>query len=275
VTVTDPANPTAPPPAVPPAATPAAPIDAPPAAGTPPTPGPAVSSARLDPTANPSPPPVGGTAADSTPAHPRGATSNEPTAPAAVDAARRAPFDRARPQLSFSTPNSGPPTTTTTAPTQTATATAEDTTAAGATVTVPPAEQLVSVLTPLRSTPNGTYTLRLELKPPELGRVEMRVEMKDGVLSASIHADREGSAQLVRDALSDLRDLLNTGGIHTGDLTVSDGGVGPGSRDARDAPSSTRTMSPDVGAPSDDAATVGTIRSAADLNSTSLLDVRL
>ncbi|HTD49112.1 MAG TPA: hypothetical protein VK771_00845, partial [Acidimicrobiia bacterium] len=74
---------------------------------------------------------------------------------------------------------------------------------------------------------------------------------------------------------SDLRDLLNTGGIHTGDLTVSDGGVGPGSRDTRDTPSASPATSPDVGAPSDDATNVATISSGVELNSTSLLDVRL
>ena len=130
----------------------------------------------------------------------------------------------------------------------------------------------MSVLTPLRTTPNGTYTLRLELKPPELGRVEMRVEMKDGVLSASIHADHEGSAQVVRDALSDLRDLLNAGGLHTGDLTVSDGGVGSGPHDGADPVRRRRPPEP---------SRRPTIRpgfrrlSALESESTSLLDVRL
>jgi len=250
-----------------------------PAAGSAPTPGPVAGSARPDHTSNLSAVLVGDAPGDSTSGHPPGATSIAPTSPAAVDPARAAPFERPRPQLAFSAPSSDAATTAATAAAPasapTATANAEDPTAAGATVAVPPAEQLVSVLTPLRSTTNGTYTLRLELKPPELGRVEMRVEMKDGVLSASIHTDHEGSAQLVRDALSDLRDLLNRGGIHTGDLTVSDGGVGPGSRDARDTQSSAPATSTDLSAPSDDATTVGTIRSGVEPNSTSLLDVRL
>ena len=53
----------------------------------------------------------------------------------------------------------------------------------------------------MRENPNGSYTLHLELKPPELGRIELRVEMRDGVMHASIHSDREGSAQMLRDAL--------------------------------------------------------------------------
>ena len=99
----------------------------------------------------------------------------------------------------------------------------------------PPAEQLVSVLSPLRTTPNGSYSLRLELKPVELGRVEMRVEMRDGVLHASIHADHESSAQLVRASLGELRDLLAAEGVRTGDLTVSDGALGWSGPDGRDA----------------------------------------
>ena len=131
---------------------------------------------------------------------------------------------------------SGAATFAATAPAPTATAGAADATATTVTVAPPPpAEQLVSVLTPMRTAPNGTYTLRLELKPPELGRVEMRVEMRDGVLHASIHADHEGSAQLVRDALGELRDRLDAEGVHTGELTVSDGGVGSGSHGDRDA----------------------------------------
>ena len=81
-------------------------------------------------------------------------------------------------------------------------------------------EQLVSVLTPHpRDSRTARTRLRLELKPPELGRVEMRVEMRDGVLHASIHADHESSAQLVRDALGELRDRLGAEGVRTGELT--------------------------------------------------------
>jgi len=268
---TDPANPTPVSPAPP---TPPAPLATASAARSGPMSGPVGSSAPLDHTANPSPVPVESPPGDTMSGHPPAATS---IAPAGVDPARAGLSDRPRPPLALSISSAGATSSAPTpaAPNPAAAAGADDATAAGATVAPPPAEQLVSVLAPLRSTTNGTYTLRLELKPPELGRVEMRVEMKDGVLSASIHADREGSAQLVRDALSDLRDLLNTGGIQTGDLTVSDGGVGSGSRDARDTQSSAPTTSSEATLPSDDATTVGTIRSSVEPDSTSLLDVRL
>jgi flagellar hook-length control protein FliK len=152
---------------------------------------------------------------------------------------------------------------------------------AGATATAavappPPSEQLVSVLTPMRNTQNGTYTLRLELKPPELGRVEMRVEMRDGVLHASIHAEHEGSGQLLRDALGDLRDRLSASGVRTGALTVSDGSVG--SRDgrgraaARPSVASVDATNEDLSQPAQ-APLLSTPDS--DSEATSLLDVRV
>jgi hypothetical protein len=145
---------------------------------------------------------------------------------------------------------------------------------AAATVAPPPtAEQLVSVLTPLRTTTNGSYTLRLELKPAELGRIDMRVEMKDGVLHASIHADRESSADLVRDSLSELRKRLEAEGIQTGEFTVSDGGVGSdtsGGRDRPLSPTSTNTSTDDA-----TPAAAEVIPSLGESDATSLFDVRV
>ena len=184
--------------------------------------------------------------------------------------------DHPRPALAPLPPNTGAATFAAPAPPPAATPAIDAATAATATTATvappPPAEQLVSVLTPLRTTQSGTYTLRLELKPPELGRVEIRVEMRDGVLHASIHADHESSAQMMRDALSDLRDRLGAEGVQTGELTVSDGGVGSGSPDGRDAPpaSSTSTAGSDLGV-TGDAAIAPTLESEA----TSLLDVRV
>jgi flagellar hook-length control protein FliK len=152
----------------------------------------------------------------------------------------------------------------------------EEGTATAATVAPPPpSEQLVSVLTPLRSTQSGSYTLRLELKPPELGRVEMRVEMRDGVLHASIHAEHQSSAQQLRDALGDLRDRLGAEGVRTGDLTVSDGSVGSrhneGGRasespDAGPQPASNDELTPPDATP---------VTPPLDSEAASLLDVRV
>ena len=144
-----------------------------------------------------------------------------PPDPARLDHARPAPTDTG--SVGFA-PVNGP----TSAPAE---AHAAEVAAATAPAPPPPAEQLVSILSPLRTSLNGTYTLRLELKPEELGRVEMRVEMRDGVLHASIHADHESSAQLVRASLNELRDQLAAEGVRTGSLTVSDGALGSSGHD--------------------------------------------
>ena len=146
---------------------------------------------------------------------------------------------------------------------------------AGRVAPPPPSEQLVSVLTPLRTTQNGTYTLRLELKPPELGRVEMRVEMRDGVLHASIHAEQHNSAQVLRDALSDLRDRLVSEGVHTGELTVSDGSVGSRQQASGGAPAPNDARPDGTANDPLEPAPAPTVAPTPDADTTSLLDVRV
>jgi Flagellar hook-length control protein FliK len=154
---------------------------------------------------------------------------------------------------------------------------AEDATGAARVAPPPPSEQLVSVLTPLRTNQNGSYTLRLELKPPELGRIEMRVEMRDGVLHASIHAEHHNSAQVLRDALSDLRERLSSEGVRAGDLTVSDGSVESRQHESGKAPESRAT--PSQLAANDEADLTATDASAGaaipESEGTSTLDVRV
>jgi len=87
----------------------------------------------------------------------------------------------------------------------------------------PPAEQMVAVLRPLGRSADGSHRLRLELRPPELGRVEMRVEMRDGVLHTVIVAETAHAANVLRDALGDLRSMLQSEGVTIGDLLVADG----------------------------------------------------
>jgi flagellar hook-length control protein FliK len=125
------------------------------------------------------------------------------------------------------------------------------------------------VLTPIRNTQNGTYTLRLELKPPELGRVEMRVEMRDGVLHASINAEHPRTAELVRNALDDLRAQLDADGVRSGSLTVGGGSTGAPDQDPDAQPNSPDTSTP-VAPVADHPITPGSTTT-----SDSLLDVRI
>jgi hypothetical protein len=89
----------------------------------------------------------------------------------------------------------------------------------------------------LQDNPNGTYELHLELKPPELGRVEIRVEMRDGVMHAHLRAEQPAAAAALRDSLAQLRDHLAGHGVPTGALDVDTGGTGGrGHTDPRDLP---------------------------------------
>jgi hypothetical protein len=136
-----------------------------------------------------------------------------------------------------------------------------------------PAEQLVGVMRPLRRAEDGAYHLRLELRPPELGRVDLRVELRDGVLHANIRTEHAHVANLVRDALGELRTRLDADGVRAGQLTVGDDAGQSAFRDrnaAQDAPrrEESRLGSPDVSA---NAPT----RSDPTTDTDALLDVRI
>jgi flagellar hook-length control protein FliK len=95
----------------------------------------------------------------------------------------------------------------------------------------PPQEQVVAVLSPLQQRPDGVYKLRLELHPAELGRVEIDVELRAGVLHANLRAEHVTAAHALRDALADLRGRLEAQGVRAGNVTVDGRGPGGGDRD--------------------------------------------
>jgi flagellar hook-length control protein FliK len=131
----------------------------------------------------------------------------------------------------------------------------------------PPAEQLVNVLRPLQRDADGTYTLKLEMKPPELGRVEMRIEVRDGVMHAAIRTEHAHTAELVRNALDDLRARLDADGVTAGRLSVDDGRSGAHEREESPRPSGQEQPEP--------VAPVATSRPVAVTQSDALVDVRV
>jgi flagellar hook-length control protein FliK len=100
-----------------------------------------------------------------------------------------------------------------------------------------PHEQVVAVLSPLSQRPDGVYKLRLELHPAELGRVEIDVEMRNGVLHANLRAEHVTAAHVLRDALADLRGRLDAQGVRTGNVTVDGRGPGNAGRERQSASS--------------------------------------
>jgi hypothetical protein len=133
----------------------------------------------------------------------------------------------------------------------------------------PPAEQLVRVLRPFRHSPTGSYRMDLELRPPELGRVELRVEVTDGLLNASLRVENETAAQVIRDALDTLRQRLEANGIRSGALHVDDGRSGAHRRDGRGDQPTPRPV------PDDDVQQSRATEPAGASTSDSNLDVRI
>ncbi len=126
------------------------------------------------------------------------------------------------------------------------------------------------MIRPLPKSADGSYQIKIEMRPPELGRVDMRVEMRDGVLHTSIHTERSETADLVRSALDDLRAKLDADGLRSGQFTVDSQGAGnQGHGDEAATPErldDTTTNGPD-------AAVV--VPSTTTSTSNSLLDVRI
>jgi chemotaxis protein MotD len=79
----------------------------------------------------------------------------------------------------------------------------------------------------------GGRELLVNLRPPDLGQLTIRVTMTDGVLHAQIMADRPEAARMLQQSLPQLDSALTDLGYSLDGLEVSYGG-----QDARDAHSS-------------------------------------
>jgi len=62
--------------------------------------------------------------------------------------------------------------------------------------------------------------IQIQLRPPELGNLTIRVVIHDGVLQAHIAADRPDAARLLEQSLGNLEDLLADQGYELGGLDV-------------------------------------------------------
>ena len=82
-------------------------------------------------------------------------------------------------------------------------------------------DQLVEVIGPLRQAPDGTHRVSVQLRPDELGEVLVDVRVRGNEVSLSIRADLAGTADLLRDAVGELRAELEAAGFRSGDVDVS------------------------------------------------------
>jgi flagellar hook-length control protein FliK len=71
-----------------------------------------------------------------------------------------------------------------------------------------------------RMLPNGG-TMQLRLDPPELGAIQVRVEMHNGVMTASFETSNDQASRLLSHSLGDLRSALEAQGVSVQKLQVS------------------------------------------------------
>ncbi len=80
----------------------------------------------------------------------------------------------------------------------------------------------------------GGSSLRMTLRPEELGQVTVRLQVgADGLTTASVTADSQQAASLLADAADDLRKALADRGVQLDKLDVSSGGAGSTPGDPR------------------------------------------
>jgi hypothetical protein len=88
----------------------------------------------------------------------------------------------------------------------------------------PVPEQLVDVVAPLRDRGDGSYRLAVDVHPGELGRVRLDVQVEAGTVHISLRAEQPSTARLLEGSLDQLRQALESSGVATGQLSLSDGG---------------------------------------------------
>ncbi len=67
---------------------------------------------------------------------------------------------------------------------------------------------------------NGVRNLTMQLSPPDLGKVMVRVESRNGVVSATFRVEQADSASQLQNGMQQLRDNLRAHGIEVGEFLV-------------------------------------------------------
>jgi flagellar hook-length control protein FliK len=80
------------------------------------------------------------------------------------------------------------------------------------------------------SSSNGTYSIKMILRPEELGRINLEMVMKDGQLSAKFRADNPATLEMLNASVEQLKEMLNEKGIKVVNVEFGnyDGGFGGG-----------------------------------------------
>lgn len=95
------------------------------------------------------------------------------------------------------------------------------------------AEQLAVEVRRVDLGTDGSSEVTVQLDPVELGQVDLRVRVADGVVHVHVEAARDDTAHLLRQALADLRAALEDAGLVTGSLVSGSAWRDPSERTDR------------------------------------------
>jgi flagellar hook-length control protein FliK len=81
-------------------------------------------------------------------------------------------------------------------------------------------EQVARAVRSVRRDEDGNHTMTVRLDPPELGTIELEVQIRDGRLHLHAGSDSTATRELLARAMPELRAALDADGIATGSLDV-------------------------------------------------------
>jgi flagellar hook-length control protein FliK len=115
------------------------------------------------------------------------------------------------------------------------------------------AEQLVSVLTPLQTTPGGSRTVTLQLQPDGLGSVRAEVSTTDGSVTIRLWADSDAGHAALSSSLHHLETALMDDGVQGATVRLHSGPGGNQNRGTSTPGSSSETAAEDAEDPAESA----------------------
>ena len=86
-------------------------------------------------------------------------------------------------------------------------------------------EQVFTAVSPLLRAADGSYGVRLQLHPQDLGAVQVIVDVRHGEISIQMHSTDAAARDALRGGLSDLRQQLEGQGLSAGSMEVGSGGA--------------------------------------------------
>lgn len=88
-----------------------------------------------------------------------------------------------------------------------------------------PHEQVFTALSPLIRGADGSYGVKVQLHPNDLGAVQVVVDVRHGVVSLQMHSTDAAARDALRGGMPDLRQQLEDSGLRAGSMEVGSGGA--------------------------------------------------